>query len=271
MEYSVDPKQCQQFEMETLQSIFPDEFHFLKDGRDSFDLLLVPHMDQSEENYCSVKLQITYTSTYPYTAPLWKIHSPKGLPDTEVHKLNCQIGQKIKKCLGREMVYFIVEFIQKSLQKNNTKPMSFYDQHLEQQKKEKQIAEATALEKAKIEELHEAEFTKRIKEEQRKKDLLKQKKAFPLPENEITITHSRLDRSHISSSPVSSFFTSISQSPFRKTRRAHKIRWNKTALIGSGSCGSVFWGINSDTGKVMAIREIQISQKLNPIKKNRIS
>lgn len=43
------------------------------------------------------------------------------------------------------MVYFIVEFIQKALQKNNFKPMSFYDQHLEQQKKEKEIAEGIYL------------------------------------------------------------------------------------------------------------------------------
>lgn len=62
MEYSVDPKQCQLFEIETLQSIFPDEFQFLKESKDSFEILLVPHMDQSEENYCSVKLQITYVS-----------------------------------------------------------------------------------------------------------------------------------------------------------------------------------------------------------------
>jgi hypothetical protein len=58
-EYSLDPKTAQLNEIETLKSIYFDEFEMCPDG-ESFDLLLVPHIDQSCENYCSVKLNIRH-------------------------------------------------------------------------------------------------------------------------------------------------------------------------------------------------------------------
>mmetsp|Transcript_9870 Transcript_9870/g.14734 ORF Transcript_9870/g.14734 Transcript_9870/m.14734 type:complete len:270 (+) Transcript_9870:112-921(+) len=126
----------QEMELEALTSIFEEGKEFDKLSATEFKLKLVPHPGGEDENHVGFTLHVTYTETYPETAPDWEIEEIKGLPEKKVAALKEKIEEAIEASLGMAMIYSVAEACQEYLKENNEKELSMHEEMLRRAKED---------------------------------------------------------------------------------------------------------------------------------------
>eukprot|EP01127_Copromyxa_protea_P017790 TRINITY_DN5473_c0_g1_i1.p1 TRINITY_DN5473_c0_g1~~TRINITY_DN5473_c0_g1_i1.p1 ORF type:complete len:1454 (-),score=277.03 TRINITY_DN5473_c0_g1_i1:125-4486(-) len=188
------------------------------------------------------------------------------------------------------MIYDLTGIIENFLRYHNEPPVSLRDQMMARKKKAQEEEEA---EQRRVIAAKEAELNQQIEQEMKRNErtlCLRRgrqtkggKKGFAIGGREATKEkepkkpesktfqwdsdlYSSVSSSYSPNKITPSYETprlSIQQdkpTPARRTSASNPItRWRKTSQIGSGSCGTIFLGINRDTGMLMAIRQLTIS------------
>lgn len=97
----------QQYEIEALQAIYGDDFQTEKEvwGNPSFSLRIKPIAFEPDEIFSEAKLLITYSKTYPKSAPKIDVVEHKGFSDKEKEELVRLLGVVAKNSVGDVMVH----------------------------------------------------------------------------------------------------------------------------------------------------------------------
>eukprot|EP00042_Codosiga_hollandica_P050229 m.596051 g.596051 ORF g.596051 m.596051 type:complete len:1703 (-) comp58044_c0_seq4:40-5148(-) len=112
-----------QEETQTLSSIFMNDFSFQGDSMDSFQIRLVPLVEDERSIFVRCTLQFVMPDGYPSTHPIkCTIIRHEGLAEPLVETLNDRIKAKVKMSLGDEVVYDITSMTQEFLAGNNGPP-----------------------------------------------------------------------------------------------------------------------------------------------------
>ncbi|KAJ3177835.1 RWD domain-containing protein 1 [Gaertneriomyces sp. JEL0708] len=103
-------------ELEALRSIFPDEFEELDPGPPAHftiavspDPFAIESLADADGNLpeASLKLDITYTDTYPDSAPVISLEEIVGLDDDEAIFLRGSLNATVEESMGMAMVFSI--------------------------------------------------------------------------------------------------------------------------------------------------------------------
>ncbi|CAD7701489.1 unnamed protein product [Ostreobium quekettii] len=107
-------------EVEALKAIYIDDFDLHEDGR-GFNLRVVPHPGDAEENYVSAVLKVRYGGQYPRVPPELDIVQPEGLSADDVQKLSELLSERAAEQTNDSQVYTftLVEACQEFLRGHN--------------------------------------------------------------------------------------------------------------------------------------------------------
>lgn len=187
------PAECEEIqrnEIQALQSIFPDEFQlhegvtkvvWNKTAVPAFHILVnLRDEDISQSPVSSVlpsiELHVQFSSLYPKTAPKLELLAPQGLLKADVELLRRTLESSVKKLLGSEMIYDLVDILKshlKTFSQTTNETLSLIDERTNRMQESHAIR--TALEEdraqseARIKAEQEAAMQSRIEEELRLK------------------------------------------------------------------------------------------------------
>ncbi|CAK6957149.1 eIF-2-alpha kinase GCN2 [Scomber scombrus] len=186
----------QENELEALASIFGDDFQDLRD-KDPWKVKRPPEvhlclrpngLNNVQECYATVDLQVKCPPTYPDVPPELELKNAKGLSNENLQNLNNQLTKLAEARCGEVMIYELADHIQGFLSEHNKPPScSFHEEMLknqqrqqekrdleEQQRMDQRRKEEEETEKEIMAEIQRREEEKR--EEKRKKEIAKQER-----------------------------------------------------------------------------------------------
>ncbi|XP_076017704.1 eIF-2-alpha kinase GCN2 [Genypterus blacodes] len=183
----------QENELEALASIFGDDFHDLRNNDPwkvkrppEVHLCLRPNgLNNGQECYVTVELQVKCSSTYPDMPPELELKNAKGLSNENLQNLQSELTKLAAVRCGEVMIYELADHIQGFLSEHNKPPSrSFHEEMLknqqrqqeklaliEQQKMDQQRKQEEDMEKEILAEIQRREEEKR--EERRRKEIAK--------------------------------------------------------------------------------------------------
>ncbi|XP_059145755.1 RWD domain-containing protein 1-like [Physella acuta] len=109
-----DYKEEQRNEIETLQSIYPDEIEIVEE--DPYHVFQLTVMPQDAENFPDhamyAVIQFTYTKNYPDSAPLMEFESTENMDDAQQESLMDFMKAQAEENLGMAKIFTIVSAVQ---------------------------------------------------------------------------------------------------------------------------------------------------------------
>uniref|UniRef100_A0A4W6DTV1 non-specific serine/threonine protein kinase n=1 Tax=Lates calcarifer TaxID=8187 RepID=A0A4W6DTV1_LATCA len=194
----------QENELEALASIFGDDFQDLR-NKDPWKVKRPPEvhlylrpngLNNGQECYVTVDLQVKCPPTYPDVPPELELKNAKGLSNENLQNLQSELTKLAAARCGEVMIYELADHIQGFLSEHNKPPSrSFHEEMLknqrrqqekraleEQQRIDQQRKQEEEMEKEIIAEIQRREEEKR--EEKRRKEIAKQ---VPEPRKEIAV------------------------------------------------------------------------------------
>ncbi|GAM17325.1 hypothetical protein SAMD00019534_005000 [Acytostelium subglobosum LB1] len=133
---TLNPKneEAQNDEMMCLQSIYRDDFEMLTPDAvcKRFKITLIPHPTNQYQNYCSVRLSVTYTPNYPDSLPNIELEKVRGLSDEQIEELYILLGQKMT--IGQIVIFELCQAIQEFLLLYNKETVSLHEEMIQRQK-----------------------------------------------------------------------------------------------------------------------------------------
>ncbi|EFA75486.1 eukaryotic translation initiation factor 2 alpha kinase [Heterostelium album PN500] len=133
---TLNPKneEAQNGEMLCLQSIYRDDFVMLPpDGVcQRFKITVIPHPTNQYQNYCSVKLCVTYTPNYPDTLPNIELEKVRGLSDDQIEELYILLEKKM--IIGEVVIFELCQAIQEFLLQYNKETVSLHEEMIQRLK-----------------------------------------------------------------------------------------------------------------------------------------
>jgi hypothetical protein len=102
----------QQYEIEAMQAIYGEDFRMQEAGawgNPSFSIVIKPI--SASPIYCTATLRITFTKTYPRSAPTIALEAHTGLTDKEAAELQVLLDTIARKCVrnGEVFVHVLTE------------------------------------------------------------------------------------------------------------------------------------------------------------------
>ncbi|XP_028420997.1 eIF-2-alpha kinase GCN2 isoform X2 [Perca flavescens] len=197
----------QENELEALASIFGDDFQDLR-NKDPWKVKRPPEvhlclrpkvLNNGQECYVTVDLQVKCPSTYPDVPPELELNNAKGLSNENLQNLQSEITKLAAVRCGEVMIYELADFIQGFLSEHNKPPSSSFHEEMlknqrrqqekraqeEQQKMDQRRKQEEEMEKEIMAEIQRREEEKR--EEKRRKEIAKQERLEsmeqPVPAN----------------------------------------------------------------------------------------
>uniref|UniRef100_A0A7N6A528 non-specific serine/threonine protein kinase n=1 Tax=Anabas testudineus TaxID=64144 RepID=A0A7N6A528_ANATE len=187
----------QENELEALASIFGDDFHDLR-SKDPWKVKRPPEvhlclrpngLNNGQECYATVDLQIRCPPTYPDMPPELELKNAKGLSNENLQNLQSELTKLAEARCGEVMIYELADHIQGFLSEHNKPPScSFHEEMLknqqrqqekraleEQQRMDQQRKQEEEMEKEIMAVIQRREEEKR--EEKRRKEIAKQGKS----------------------------------------------------------------------------------------------
>uniref|UniRef100_A0A7N6FEW4 non-specific serine/threonine protein kinase n=1 Tax=Anabas testudineus TaxID=64144 RepID=A0A7N6FEW4_ANATE len=184
----------QENELEALASIFGDDFHDLR-SKDPWKVKRPPEvhlclrpngLNNGQECYATVDLQIRCPPTYPDMPPELELKNAKGLSNENLQNLQSELTKLAEARCGEVMIYELADHIQGFLSEHNKPPScSFHEEMLknqqrqqekraleEQQRMDQQRKQEEEMEKEIMAVIQRREEEKR--EEKRRKEIAKQ-------------------------------------------------------------------------------------------------
>ncbi|XP_029349412.1 eIF-2-alpha kinase GCN2 [Echeneis naucrates] len=204
----------QENELEALASIFGDDFQDLRD-KDPWKVKRPPEvhlclrpngLNNGQECYVTVDLQVKCPPTYPDVPPELELKNAKGLSNENLQTLQGELSRLAAVRCGEVMIYELADHIQGFLSKHNKPPSrSFHEEMLknqqrqqekraleEQQRIDQRRKQEEEMEKEIMAEIQRREEEKR--EEKRRKELAKQERLEtteqPVPANSSVLGRS---------------------------------------------------------------------------------
>uniref|UniRef100_A0A3Q1HEU7 eIF-2-alpha kinase GCN2 n=1 Tax=Anabas testudineus TaxID=64144 RepID=A0A3Q1HEU7_ANATE len=185
----------QENELEALASIFGDDFHDLR-SKDPWKVKRPPEvhlclrpngLNNGQECYATVDLQIRCPPTYPDMPPELELKNAKGLSNENLQNLQSELTKLAEARCGEVMIYELADHIQGFLSEHNKPPScSFHEEMLknqqrqqekraleEQQRMDQQRKQEEEMEKEIMAVIQRREEEKR--EEKRRKEIAKQR------------------------------------------------------------------------------------------------
>ncbi|XP_018545619.1 eIF-2-alpha kinase GCN2 isoform X2 [Lates calcarifer] len=186
----------QENELEALASIFGDDFQDLR-NKDPWKVKRPPEvhlylrpngLNNGQECYVTVDLQVKCPPTYPDVPPELELKNAKGLSNENLQNLQSELTKLAAARCGEVMIYELADHIQGFLSEHNKPPSrSFHEEMLknqrrqqekraleEQQRIDQQRKQEEEMEKEIIAEIQRREEEKR--EEKRRKEIAKQER-----------------------------------------------------------------------------------------------
>ncbi|GAA6213726.1 eIF-2-alpha kinase GCN2 isoform X1 [Lates japonicus] len=186
----------QENELEALASIFGDDFQDLR-NKDPWKVKRPPEvhlclrpngLNNGQECYVTVDLQVKCPPTYPDVPPELELKNAKGLSNENLQNLQSELTKLAAVRCGEVMIYELADHIQGFLSEHNKPPScSFHEEMLknqqrqqekraleEQQRIDQQRKQEEEMEKEIIAEIQRREEEKR--EEKRRKEIAKQER-----------------------------------------------------------------------------------------------
>ncbi|XP_035850738.1 eIF-2-alpha kinase GCN2 isoform X2 [Sander lucioperca] len=197
----------QENELEALASIFGDDFQDLR-NKDPWKVKRPPEvhlclrpngLNNGQECYVTVDLQVKCPSTYPDVPPELELNNAKGLSNENLQNLQSEITKLAAIRCGEVMIYELAVYIQGFLSEHNKPPSSSFHEEMlknqrrqqekraqeEQQKMDQRRKQEEEMEKEIMAEIQRREEEKR--EEKRRKEIAKQERLEsmeqPVPAN----------------------------------------------------------------------------------------
>uniref|UniRef100_A0A8D0CTC2 eIF-2-alpha kinase GCN2 n=1 Tax=Sander lucioperca TaxID=283035 RepID=A0A8D0CTC2_SANLU len=184
----------QENELEALASIFGDDFQDLR-NKDPWKVKRPPEvhlclrpngLNNGQECYVTVDLQVKCPSTYPDVPPELELNNAKGLSNENLQNLQSEITKLAAIRCGEVMIYELAVYIQGFLSEHNKPPSSSFHEEMlknqrrqqekraqeEQQKMDQRRKQEEEMEKEIMAEIQRREEEKR--EEKRRKEIAKQ-------------------------------------------------------------------------------------------------
>lgn len=99
-------------EVEALEAILMDDVVIkrVNDIPSSIETVLHPSTgDNVDQQFVCVTLEVCLTPGYPDTSPDVVLRNPRGLDDELLTRINSEIKQKLKDCLGQPVVFELIE------------------------------------------------------------------------------------------------------------------------------------------------------------------
>ncbi|XP_078134426.1 eIF-2-alpha kinase GCN2 [Sander vitreus] len=186
----------QENELEALASIFGDDFQDLR-NKDPWKVKRPPEvhlclrpngLNNGQECYVTVDLQVKCPSTYPDVPPELELNNAKGLSNENLQNLQSEITKLAAIRCGEVMIYELADYIQGFLSEHNKPPSSSFHEEMlknqrrqqekraqeEQQKMDQRRKQEEEMEKEIMAEIQRREEEKR--EEKRRKEIAKQER-----------------------------------------------------------------------------------------------
>ena len=132
----------QEMELQALEAIYAGDFKQVGDAAGDFEITLVPEAGADEEtNHVSIALHVTYTPTYPETAPTLGVRPVRmgGLTDPLLDECAALLREaaESEECLGTAMVYALVEKATEWLVEHNSPEMDMHTEMMMRLKAER--------------------------------------------------------------------------------------------------------------------------------------
>lgn len=123
----------QQLELESLESIFVDEFELITEDPITYEVTIKAEREDEANNYIVVKLKVEYPTDYPKVAPKFQFKnlSPVNLSITDFNQCHEIFKRTAEEMLGEQMIFAIIENVREYLQEKN-------DVFVEQKQKEEE-------------------------------------------------------------------------------------------------------------------------------------
>ncbi|KAL0984943.1 hypothetical protein UPYG_G00150800 [Umbra pygmaea] len=104
----------QRYELEAIESIYPDSFTVLSETPTSFTITVTSEAGENDETV-EVTLQFTYVEKYPDEAPLWEIYSQENLEESDIQGILNILKLQAEENLGMVMIFTLVTAVQEKL------------------------------------------------------------------------------------------------------------------------------------------------------------
>ncbi|PWW78121.1 Serine/threonine-protein kinase [Tuber magnatum] len=115
---SLDYTKVQEDEIEVLKSIFMDDYETVETvgAWNKSNLAFKIRLKAPSDEEISCVLHVTFTATYPKTAPELRLVPSSAIQPTQGEKLQSLLSQSLRKNLGQEMIFDITSTIQDALE-----------------------------------------------------------------------------------------------------------------------------------------------------------
>lgn len=184
----------QENELEALASIFGDDFQDLR-NKDPWKVKRPPEvhlclrpngLNNGQECYVTVDLQVKCSDTYPDVPPELELKNAKGLSNENLQNLQSELAKLAAVRCGEVMIYELADHIQGFLSEHNKPPSrSFHEEMLKNQRKQEEKRALEEQQRMDQQRKQEEEMEKEImaviqrreeekREERRRKEMAKQ-------------------------------------------------------------------------------------------------
>ncbi|KAG9336525.1 hypothetical protein JZ751_002872 [Albula glossodonta] len=137
----------QENELEALASIFGDDFQDIRE-KDPWKVKRSPEiylclrpkgLNNGQESYVKVDLQVKCPPTYPDVPPEFELKNAKGLSNDNLHSLQVDLTKLAAGRCGEVMIYELADFIQGFLSEHDVPPpSSFHEEMLKNQQRQQE-------------------------------------------------------------------------------------------------------------------------------------
>ena len=129
-------------EAHAIQAIYPEEYEEIKPA---WNVAVYPphfviHLKTGDGIILDMSVQLV--GRYPLDVPIITLTRKRGLLTAQVNDLYTSLGELAKGCVGREMIFDLVEHAKEALAVYGQKKVSFHDQMLMDRQQRAMLAEA---------------------------------------------------------------------------------------------------------------------------------
>ncbi|KAJ8290413.1 hypothetical protein GJAV_G00012550 [Gymnothorax javanicus] len=137
----------QENELEALASIFGDDFEDVRKNHpwkikrppEVFLTLSPKGLNNGQESYVKVDLQVKCPPTYPDVPPEFELKNAKGLSNDNLQNLQSELTKLAANLCGEVMIYELADFVQGFLSEHNVPPpRSFHEEMLKNQRRQQE-------------------------------------------------------------------------------------------------------------------------------------
>uniref|UniRef100_A0A7N6FD38 non-specific serine/threonine protein kinase n=1 Tax=Anabas testudineus TaxID=64144 RepID=A0A7N6FD38_ANATE len=248
----------QENELEALASIFGDDFHDLR-SKDPWKVKRPPEvhlclrpngLNNGQECYATVDLQIRCPPTYPDMPPELELKNAKGLSNENLQNLQSELTKLAEARCGEVMIYELADHIQGFLSEHNKPPScSFHEEMLKNQQRQQ---EKRALEEQQRMDQQQIMAVIQRREEEKREEKRRKEIAKQVPETINEENHRSQELLHFNSSIFGEQVVHRGKSLGESCQRRHRLM---QSCVSERLGRNVYYGFEENSGDFAVIYE----------------